>query len=96
MCVRPPLEIIAVPPKPWGRFWWLLALSPNAVTSRGSEHDTGWIVARNAAGRERRLFWVPPTELEEKRQRVERELREMPLREWCQKYGVPAEFVGAR
>src|SRR5436305_3030619 len=71
-----PVEIVAVAPKPWGRFWWVMSLSPWATANRGSDHDTGWIVARNRAGRERRLFWVPPMELNEKRDRVEQELRE--------------------
>jgi len=89
----PLVEIVAVPPKPWGRFWWLMSLSPWATANRGSDHDTGWIVARNRAGRQRRLFWVPPMELAEKRERVEQELRQLPLDQWCERYNVPLDFV---
>src|SRR5438309_6582710 len=86
------LKVAVVPPKPWGRFWWVggfaLGFRDNRV-----EHDEAWIVVRNRRGDEHRLFWSAPTEAEEKRARVERELAEMPLKEWCALYSVPEEFA---
>jgi hypothetical protein len=64
-----------------------------ASQTENRRHNTAWIVCRNRRGDERDLFWVPVSEAEEKRTRVEAELREQPFAEWCERYHVPSEFV---
>jgi hypothetical protein len=64
-----------------------------AAQTENKRHDTAWIVLRNRRGEKRDLFWVPVSEAEEKRSRVEAELREMPLAAWRERYHVPPEFV---
>src|SRR5438132_4516702 len=69
---------------------------PRAVVPdvrENKRHDSAWIVVRNRRGDERELFWTRVGEAEEKRRRVEHELEELPLGQWCERYGVPMSFV---
>lgn len=52
------------------------------------------VVARNGRGESRRLFWVhSPEEAEEKAARIAKELHELGLAEWCDRYHVPIEWA---
>jgi hypothetical protein len=81
------------------RRWWLWGIIATAlrvdpsVASHG-DSDEAWIAVRNRRGEQRGLFQCSVGEASTKRERVEAELRELPLNEWCNRYGVPLEFAG--
>jgi hypothetical protein len=86
-----------MPPR---RRWWLwgmvaaLLRDPAPATYAG-DWDNAWIAIRNRRGEQQGLFECRVSEAAEKRERVERELRDIPIDAWCQRYQVPREFVQA-
>jgi hypothetical protein len=84
-------------PPLWSRWWWtrifFIQWFLTASQAENKRYETAWIVLRNRRSDKRDLFWVPVTEAEERRLRVEHELEKLPLEEWCERYGVPLSFV---
>jgi hypothetical protein len=56
--------------------------------------DRATLLVVNGKGKSRVLFYEDhPEEADAKRQRVEDELRDLGLADWCERYDVPISFV---